>query len=308
MRKNRFILTALILISLAISSCNKFSKLQKSGTVEQKYQAALEFYKKADYNKAGLLFEEITPLLKGAKEAELSQFYNAYCQYHQGLYNMSQYLFKNFYETFQRSEYAPEAYYMHAYSLYKDSPNFNLDQTSTLTAISALQDFINAYPDSPFREEGTKLILELRDKLELKAYEKAKLYYQTSESNIANFRSAVIAINNFQKDFPDSKYTEELAFLRVDSQYKLARLSFKEKQKERYQDVGKYYLTLVDKFPSSKYLRQAEKHYEGSQKELDLIASEEKAAKEAKAAGGAKQTTPSNTGKLTTPQSSGQNE
>ena len=302
MRNTLFGYILLILTTLVLGSCSKFAKLQKEGTLEQKYEAALQYYKKADYYHAGLLFEEITPLLNGkdARQAELAQFYNAYCNFKQANYNMAQFLFKNFYETFQRSEYAQEALYMHAYSLYKDSPNFNLDQTSTLTAISALQDFINTYPESAFREESTQLILELREKLEKKAYERAKLYYQTSEANIANFRSAVVAINNYQKDFPSSKYNEELAFLRVDAQYNLAKISFAEKQKERYQDVNKYYLAFVDKYPSSKYLRQAEKYYDNTQKELTAILEAEKAAKEAKP-------TNTNTGKLSTPSSSAQN-
>ncbi|MFN4146167.1 MAG: outer membrane protein assembly factor BamD [Runella sp.] len=299
--RNTFLKYFILVLALSwLSSCSKFAKLQKNGTLEQKYEAALQYYKKADYYRAGLLFEEITPLLNGkdANQAELAQFYNAYCNFKQSNYNMAQFLFKNFYETFQRSDYAQEALYMHAYSLYKDSPNFNLDQTSTLTAISALQDFINTYPDSPFRQEATQLILELRDKLELKAYEKAKLYYKTSEANIANYRSAVVAINNYQKDFPDSKYNEELSFLRVDAQFNLAKLSFVEKQKERYQDVSKYYLAFIDKYPNSKYLRQAERYYDISQKELTNILAAEKAAKEVK---------PSNTGKLSTPSSSGGN-
>ena len=300
MRKTLFGYTLLFLTTLVLGSCSKFSKLQKEGTLEQKYEAALQYYKKADYYHAGLLFEEITPLLNGkdARQAELAQFYNAYCNFKQANYNMSQFLFKNFYETFQRSEYAQESLYMHAYSLYKDSPNFNLDQTSTLTAIAALQDFINTYPESAFREECTGLILELRDKLEKKAYEKAKLYYQTSEANIANFRSAVVTINNYQKEFPDSKYNEELAYLRVDAQYKLAKLSFAEKQKERYQDVNKYYLSFLDKYPKSKFVRQAERYYESTQKELATILDAEKAAKEA-----AKDAAPSNTVKLSTPSS-----
>ncbi|MFN3379344.1 outer membrane protein assembly factor BamD [Runella zeae] len=296
MRNSLFGYFLVFLSVVTLGACSKFSKLQKEGTLEQKYEAALQYYKKADYYHAGLLFEEITPLLNGkdARQAELAQFYNAYCNFKQANYNMAQFLFKNFYETFQRSEYAQEALYMHAYSLYKDSPNSNLDQTNTLTAISALQDFINTYPESAFREESTQLILELRDKLERKAYDKAKLYYKTSEANIANFRSAVVAINNFQKDFPDSKYNEELAFLRVDAQYNLARLSFIDKQKERFQDVNKYYLAFIDKYPQSKYLRQAERFYENTQKELEVVLQAEKVANEAK----------SNTGKLSTPSSS----
>lgn len=254
-----------------LGSCSPFSKLQKSGSDDEKYKAAVQYYKKGDWYRAGLLFEELIPVLKGSNESEMAQFYYAYTQYHQQQYLLGATLFKKFYETFARSDYAQEAMYMYAYSLYKDTPLFNLDQSNTLTATSALQDFVNAYPDSPYRDECTKLILGLRQKLERKAYEKAKLYYKTSGFNIASYKSSVISINNFQKEFPDSKYNEELAFLKVDAEFSLAQNSLESKQKERYQEAINYYQAFVDKYPNSQYLKQAERMYETSQKEIDRL-------------------------------------
>jgi outer membrane protein assembly factor BamD len=273
MRKNSLASYFLLIITvLVIASCSKFSKLQKTGTDQQKYDAAMTYYKKGDFYRSGLLFEELIPLLKGSTESELAQFYYAYTQYQQGQYNTSQFLFKKFYDTYARSDFAQEALYMHAFSLYKDSAPFNLDQTSTFTAISSMQDFINTYPDSPFREECTRYILELRSKLERKAYEKAKLYHRISDFNMASLKSAVISIDNFKKDFPDSKYNEELAFLKVDSQYNLASNSLYTKQKERYQEVVKFYEELVDKYPSGKYVHDAEKMFDNSNEQLVALA------------------------------------
>ncbi|WP_338876822.1 outer membrane protein assembly factor BamD [Spirosoma sp. SC4-14] len=260
-----------VLVVLIMGSCSPFAKLQKNGTDDEKYKAAVEYYKKEDWYRAGLLFEELIPVLKGSTESEMAQFYHAYTQYHQQQYLLSATLFKKFYETFARSEYAQEAMYMYAYSLYKDTPQYNLDQSNTLTATSALQDFVNTYPDSKYRDECTKIILELRGKLERKAYEKAKLYYKTSGFNIASYKSSVISINNFQKDFPDSEYNEELAFMKVDAEYSLANNSLETKQKERYQEAINYYQAFIDKFPNSKYLKQAERMYESSQKEIERL-------------------------------------
>ncbi len=277
MRKNTILIFFLfVFASSLLTSCSKFSKLQKSGTDDEKYKAALEYYQKGDFYRAGLLFEELIPLLKGSTESEMAQFYYAYTQYQQEQYNMSQFLFKKFYDTYARSDYAQEALYMHAYSLYKDSAPHTLDQTSTMTAISALQDFINAYPESPFRNECTGYIMELRKKLELKAYEKAKLYYKISDFNLASLKSAVISIDNFKKDFPDSQYSEELSYLKVDAQYTLAKSSFAEKQKERYQSAVKYYQEFIDKYPKSTYLKDAEKLYSNSEEELVRIAALDK--------------------------------
>ncbi|MDZ7898615.1 MAG: hypothetical protein U5N85_11410 [Arcicella sp.] len=67
---------------------------------------------------------------------------------------------------------------MSAYSLYKNSPDYNLDQSGTITAINELQSFINNYPDSKFRDETSELIKSLRVKLESKSLRKSKIVYQ----------------------------------------------------------------------------------------------------------------------------------
>lgn len=277
MRKNNIASYLLLTIAvLLVTSCGKFNKLQKTGTDTEKYEAALAYYKKGEFYKAGILFEELIPLLKGSSESELAQFYNAYCQFQQGQYGTSQMYFKKFYDTYARSDYAQEAYYMHAFSLYKDSSPYSLDQTSTMTAILAMQDFINTYPDSPFREECTRYILELRAKLEKKNYEKTKLYYKIRDYNPMSLKSAVISIDNFRKDFPDSKYNEELAFIKVGAQYDLAVNSFDFKQNERFKDVIKFYQELVDKYPTGTYVKDAERMYTASMKQLEVFAKAEK--------------------------------
>jgi outer membrane protein assembly factor BamD len=269
---------------VSLSACHRdFTKLQKNGTIEEKYKAAVKYYQGKDYYRSGILFEEIVPLLKGDSLAENAQFYNAYCNYHQGLYSMSSYLFKQFYSTYANSSYAEEAYYMYAYSMYKDAPQYNLDQTNTLTAVDALQTFINSFPESKYAENCNKSLIDLRKRLELKAYEKAKLYYKTKDYNLYNLKSAVVAVDNFKKDFPDSDYNEELAFMKIQSQSEFAKNSFEHKQKERYSDVLKFYEEFIDKYPKSKYLKNAEKSYEEANKGIERIAKLEKEAKEREA-------------------------
>jgi outer membrane protein assembly factor BamD len=79
-------------------------------------------------------------------------------------------------------------------------------------------------------------------------------------------------LKTFRKDFPDSQYNEELAFLKVESQYNLAANSFIDKQKDRFQDVVKFYRSLIDKYPTGKYNRDAEKMFDDSQKQIEVIA------------------------------------
>lgn len=282
MRNRRFFAVLIGMLVVGLSACSDFSKVQKSGTDAEKYRAALKFYDKKDWYRAGVLFEEIIPKLKGSSEQEISQVKYAHTQYNQGLYEPAAQLFKRFYETFARSESAPDAMYMYALALYKATPNFNLDQSGTISAMSALQDFVNTNPDSEHVTDCTDLILNLRRRLERKAYERAKQYYKVSGFSIANYKSSVVAITNFQREFPDSQYNEELAFLKIDAEFNLARNSLETKQKERFQDAVAFYKAFQEKYPGSKYLKQAEKMSEGSTKELDRIAKDEKAREDLK--------------------------
>jgi len=94
MRKFESFPSLILFVAFFLVSCNKFQQLQKSGTYDEKYQAAIKYYEKKDYYKAGILFEEVIPIIKGSKESELSQFYIAYCQFYQGQYILAQHYFQ----------------------------------------------------------------------------------------------------------------------------------------------------------------------------------------------------------------------
>jgi outer membrane protein assembly factor BamD len=279
-------ITYIFFISLTLISCNKeFNKLLKKGNTEEKYTAAIKYYKIADYYKAGIIFDEITPLLKGDSTAEIAQFYNAYCNYYQSNYQMSSYQFKTFYATYNNSPFAEEAYYMYANSMYKDAPPYNLDQTNTLTAVDALQTFINTYPQSKYEDKCNQNLNDLRYRLERKAYEKAKLYFKTREPSFTgrpNYQATNVTIDNFRKDFPDSKYLEELSYLQILAMEELSDLSFYTKQKDRYNQTIKLYEKFIDKYPNSKYLKELQIQYEKSLKGLVSVAKIEKEIEEAK--------------------------
>jgi outer membrane protein assembly factor BamD len=280
-QKNILWVFALVLISTI--SCSKFEKVRKLTSNDEKYKAAVAYYKAGKFDKASILFEETLPFLKGSTELEMASYYQAYCDFNTQNYQTASQRFKTFAETFARSEYAEEAIYQSAYALYKDAPAYNLDQTSSTTASEALQAFINSYPQSKYAEEATKILLELRLKLETKAFEKAKLYYKTSPSNMANFRAAVIAITNFERDFPDSKYMEEMKYLKVLSQYNYAFNSFENKKKERYAEAKKFYLEMVDTYSGSSFLKKLEDNFDATNKELarlEKLEQEEKKRKE----------------------------
>lgn len=258
MRKVQGIFWVSFILLVAVS-CGKFRKIEKSEDWRVKYEAALNYYEKKDYYRASILFEQILPIVRGLPEGEKVQFYLAYCQYYDKLYLLASEQFRTFYETYGRSALAQEARYMYAYSLYAASPGPNLDQTSSIEAMAAMQEFLNRYPESKFTEQAIEVIRESQIKLEQKGFENARQYHKMRQ-----YKAAVVALNNFRNNFPDSEYLEEAQFLIIESEFLIAEKSFRNIQADRYKAVIDHYQEFIDEYPNSKFLRDAEKYYSES--------------------------------------------
>ena len=258
----------LVLLILAVS-CGQFRKIEKNPDWRVKYEAALNYYNKKDYYKASALFEQILPIVRGLPEGEKVQFNLAYCQYYQKFYLLASEQFKTFYETYGRSSLVEEARYMYAYSLHASSPGHELDQSNSRQAMGAMQEFINRYPQSKFTEQADEAIKIIQARLEQKGFENARQYHKMRQ-----YKAAIVALENFQKNFPDSKYIEEAQYLIILSQYELAQQSIYSRQEERYKEVVEYYKELVDKYPASTFLRDAERVYTESLQKLTKFKSD----------------------------------
>jgi outer membrane protein assembly factor BamD len=255
--------TSLIILLLIAVSCSKFRKIEKNPDWRVKYEAAMVYYEKKDYYKASVLIEQVLPIIRGLPEAEKAQFYLAYCQYYEKFYLLASEQFKAFYETYGRSTLAEEARYMYAYSLFRSSPGSNLDQTGSIEAMASMQEFLNRYPNSKFRDQALDVIFTTQDRLDQKGFDNAKQYYRMRQ-----YKAAIVALKNFQDNFPDSKHLEEAHYLIIESNYRLAEQSIYSKQRERYQAVVDTYIDFIDRYPSSTFLKEAEKLYGDSLEKL----------------------------------------
>ena len=257
-------LSILLVIIIAFAGCkSKFEKLRASNDTAKKYREAVRLYEKKDYNKALSLFDDLVTKYRGTAEAEDLSYYFAYTHYKLRDYTTARYHFKTFADTYASSAKAEECRFMAAYCFYLESPTFSLDQENTIKAIEALQLFINLYPKSERVAEASKLIANLRDKLETKSYANAKLFL-----DIGDYKSAVIAFRNSAREFPDTKYAEEMEFLTIKAQALYAKASFEIKQEERYNEAIQLYTEFAQNYPSSKYLKEAEEIKKSSEKAI----------------------------------------
>jgi outer membrane protein assembly factor BamD len=254
----------LCLIMLAVS-CSNFQKVVKSTDYEYKLKKAKEYYDAKQYGHSSQLYQELVNVYRGTNRADQIYYLLAKSFYGQKDYTLASHYFRLLLKEFPRSQYGEESQYMIGYCLYLDSPNPRLDQKTTSEAIDALQLFLNLYPNSPRVPEANQLMEKLRDKLVNKSYLNGKLYY-----DLQDYRAAVISLTNSLKEYPDSKYREELMFYLLKSKYLLGVNSIEEKKRERLNNALDEYFTFVDEFPKSKYRKEADRYFDHVKKLMNL--------------------------------------
>jgi outer membrane protein assembly factor BamD len=265
------LLTVLVMIgTLTACSKNSVTKIIKSKDIEYKLGMAERYYANKKYSKAQILYEDLFPLLRNDPRFEDLYYKYAYCAFYQKDYMNAENLFKGFIDTYPKSQRTAEADYMHAFCFFKQSPKVELDQTATEKTIGLMQAHMNNYPETVKMEDAKKIIQECFEKLELKEYRSAELYY-----NIGTYRAAAISFTNLLNNYPESKKADEYKFMIIKSYYLYAGLSIESKRKERYEKVIEEYYDFNDRFPESSLLKEAEKYFNLSKNNLKAINNEQ---------------------------------
>src|SRR5690606_29525903 len=84
----------------------------------------------------------------------------------------------------------------------------------------------------------------------------AKLYLDMGLSD--DYRAAVIAFDNVLREFPDTKYAEEMEFLSIKAQYLYANQSSHRRQEERFEEALDMYNNFISAYPESKFRKEAD--------------------------------------------------
>ncbi|WPR73942.1 outer membrane protein assembly factor BamD [Algoriphagus sp. NG3] len=261
----------LLIIILATGACGPFSKLEKSTNWEELYAGANKYYQEGEYNKAIILFDKVLPVIRGSEKAELADYNYANCHFKTKRYIEAAGYFSNFYRTYNRSPLAEEALFMNAYSLYLDAPDANLDQQSSQEAVAAIQQFVTKFPASASYERAMEMLVDLQGRFEQKAYMESSMYYRLKDGLYPGdfYRACIINFQNFAKDYPESKYNEELAYKLVEVSTGYAENSTFFKKEERLKDALGFASAFYRKYPNSAYTGKVSTYEAKAKKELE---------------------------------------
>lgn len=257
----------IIVSAMLLTGCaNEFNQVYKTSDYSYKYEYAKECFMKGKYTRAVTLLQDLVTLQKGTDNAQESLYMLAMAQYLGKDYESAAATFKKYYSSYPKGVYAEMAQYYIGQSLYMSTPEPRLDQSQTVAAISAFQDYLDLFPDAKYKEMAQNRLFALQDKLVQKEFYSAQLYYDLGQyfgnctNGGNNYEACIITAQNALKDYPYTSMREKFALLIMKSKYELAQQSIEEKKFERFQDAEDECYGFINEYPDSKSKSLAEKY------------------------------------------------
>ena len=259
-------ITAAVLSVLLLTGCaNEFNRVYKTNDYTYKYEYAKECYAQGKYVRASTLLQTLVTMQKGTDNAQESLYMLGMAEYNSKDYEGAAETFKKYFASYPKGAYAEDAKFYVGMSLYNLTPEPRLDQSQTVNAIAAFQEYVDLFPDAGKRGVAQQRMFELQDKLVQKELHSAQLYYDLGQyfGNCTyggnNYEACIITAQNALKDFPYSKLREKFALLVMKSKFELAQQSVEEKKLERFQDAEEECYGFLNEYPDSKDKAMAEK-------------------------------------------------
>lgn len=255
------------IIELMLAGCaNEYNKVYKTPNVAYKYEYAKECFAKGKYGRAAIFLSEVITLFKNTSNAEESLYMLAMSQYMDRDYESAAQTFRKYYQTYPRGYYREMAAFYVGQSLYMSTPEPRLDQTQTVSAIAAFQEYLDVFVDAKYKSVAQDRLFELQDKLVKKELLSAQLYYNLGTyfgnclTGGSNYEACIITAQNALKDYPYSSMRENFALLIMKSKFELAEQSVESKRVDRYRDAEDECYGFINEYPDSKDRKVAERY------------------------------------------------
>lgn len=252
------IVAATLAAALAVIACkSQYEVLLASNDVDAKYNAAMDYFQHKKYQKAAQLFESMAVLTNGTSRDDTVQYYWGLSNYRFKDYYTAESNFARFVENFPRSSFAPDAQFYRLDCLYRATYRWELDQQPTRSCMDAIRQYLREYPNDDIHKPACEAMLhDLQDRLDRKDYEAGKQYYIMED-----YPAARVKLRNVLKSNADNFYREDVLYYTAMSSYHYARLSVRNKMKERYLTFVDDYLNFVGEYPESSYRKELDGLY-----------------------------------------------
>ncbi len=256
---------SILLLLLLFAGCGGMGRIAYD-TPEEAYQKGMTAFEDEDYQEAIQYYQAGFNYGRGNEWAADAQFMLAEAYYQTEQYILAASEYTRFTQVYVADDRAATAEFMRAMSYYQLSPNYKLDPTHTVRAVDYFRLFIGRYPEHELTDEAELRVQELRDKLAHKQYAAAE-GYELRERHEA----AAVTFESVFDAYPDTKWADDALLGAMRNYAAFAEISVPSMQDDRLLPAVDTYERLVQLFPESPLLGEAEALYNDIQARLAVI-------------------------------------
>lgn len=261
----RYTTPLLLVLVLLAAGCNA-GRLTYSNPQEA-YEKGMDYYERGKYDRAIEYFQGVFDFGRTHEWADDAQLFLARSYRANGDLILAASEYGRFIQIYRGDLRLPEAEYERAMTYYERSPGYQLDQTPTRRAIEEFNLFISRHPGHLLRPEAEERVRTLREKLARKQYETARLYERREL-----YRAAAASFESAFDQYPDTPWADDALVGAMRTYIDYADESIASRQAERYQRAVEHYERLIQLFPNSPLLKDAEALYEQASARLRTLA------------------------------------
>lgn len=174
--------------------------------------------------------------------------------------------YTRFTQIYRNDPRVPQASFDLAMTYYERAPGYRLDQSDTEAAIAQFELYLNRFPDGELSEEASRRIVELRNRLALKRFDAGLQYEQRGLHEAAG-----ITFESVFDEYFDTEWADDALVGAIRAYTRYAEQSVQTRKAERLERAVMNYDRLLQIFPDSPLVKDAEALYRTAAERLAEI-------------------------------------
>ena len=174
--------------------------------------------------------------------------------------------YSRFIEIYRGDPRVPLAEFERAMTYFERSPGYQLDQTDTERGIEVFNLYMKRYPSHDSVAVATQRVQQLRQKLARKQYNTAQLYDRREL-----YEAAALSYEAVFDKYPDTPWADDALVGAIRAYIAFSSQSVTARQPERLKKAIDHYQRLLQIFPDSELLKEAEALYERANAQMERL-------------------------------------
>jgi outer membrane protein assembly factor BamD len=254
--------TLLVSFLVLTSACSNTSRVRYDSPKEA-YTKGMKAFDDGRYRTATEYFQGVFDFGRTHEWAAESQLMLARSYSGAREYLLAANEFGRFIQIYRGDDRVPDAEFELAETFLDRSPAYDLDQNPTEAAINQFRLFISRNPNHDRVPEAQAQILALREKLAKKRISVGQQYERRGM-----YRAAAISYESVFDEFYDSDYADDALLGAMRAYFLYAKQSIAAAQAERLSKAMENYDRLIQIFPDSPLIKEAESVYDEARETL----------------------------------------